>query len=287
MSRITNYHVPDQTNIGDLLSSPIQYFEFPGYSCQVKDILEVNSENIEDSHIIIGGGGLLFQRFLPHIQDISKYKTKKLIFWGVGQQAYGKDAIKPEVFDYASFFTNSDLIGIRDDAMKHTWVPCPSCMHPAFDKERKPQHDIVVFSHKKFQIDFPHLPRMTNLTNDFDTVLDFLGSGKIILTSSFHGAYWGTLLGRKVIAFPFSSKFYTLRHQPTLYPLKKWSRIQWKLSILGRTLISREHAGDKLTCDMENWQDYLEEAPIYPDSLEICRERNIWFYQQVMEFLQA
>jgi len=290
MPSLTNYHVTDLTNIGDLLSSPLRYFDFPGFDCQTLDIGKVDADNVVDSNIIIGGGGLLFERFLPHIQDIyrtqiNKNHINKIILWGVGQQRYGAASRKPESFDYAPFVQKSHLVGIRDDGMDYIWVPCASCMHPAFDKLRKPEYEVVVFSHKKFQIDFPDMPKMTNLADDFEAVIDFLGSGETIITSSFHGAYWGTLLGRKVIAFPFSSKFFTLRHQPTLYPVKKWSRVRWKLSVFGRVLYSIEHEGDKLTCDTQDWQQYLKEARAYPESLQECRDSNIQFYQRVMDIL--
>lgn len=287
MPKLTNYHALDSTNIGDLLSSPLRHFQFPGYDCQTLDIREVDDTNVADSHIIIGGGGLLFERFLPHIQAIHKAKTGKVIFWGVGQQRYGGDIQKPQTFNYDAFLSEADLSGIRDDGMEYPWVPCVSCMHPAFDKPRSPQHEIVVFSHKKFQINFPGLPHLTNLTDDFESVLDFLGSGETILTSSFHGAYWGTLLGRKVLAFPFSSKFTTLRHQPATYPLKYWTRIKWKLTLFNRVLYKREHEGDKLTCDTQYWRDYLLDIPAYPESLEECRDRNRWFYNQVMERISS
>lgn len=287
MPKLTNYHALDSTNIGDLLSSPLRHFQFPGYDCQTLDIREVNDTNVVNSHIIIGGGGLLFKRFLPHIQAIHRAKTGKIIFWGVGQQRYSRNLQKTQTFDYTPFLSAADLSGIRDDGMKYPWVPCVSCMHSAFDKPRSPQHEIVVFSHKKFQIHFPGLPHLTNSTDNFESVLDFLGSGETILTSSFHGAYWGTLLGRKVLAFPFSSKFTTLRHKPATYPLKYWTRIKWKLKLFNRVLYKREHEGDKLTCNTQNWRNYLQDIPTYPESLKECRNRNRWFYEQIMELINT
>ena len=285
MTVITNYHVTDSHNIGDLLSSPLQYFDFPGYTCQTRDIRTINFENVEESHAVIGGGGLLFRRFLKHIKAINGTPSGKHILWGAGQQSYGTDAKTLPTFDYHPYIANSDLIGIRDDRTNHTWVPCVSCMHSAFDKPRTAKHEFVVFSHKKFQLDFPRLPRMTNETTNLEEVLDFLGSGDTILTSSFHGAYWGTLLGRKVLAFPFSSKFFTLRHQPTLYPAQRWSQVRWRLSVFGKALYTSRHTGDKHACETKNWLQYVGKCQAYPDSLEECREQNRWFYDRVMGIL--
>ncbi|MEO1296577.1 MAG: hypothetical protein AAFW75_12355 [Cyanobacteria bacterium J06636_16] len=285
MTVITNYHVTDPHNIGDLLSSPLQYFDFPGYACQTRDIRTIDSENVESSHAVIGGGGLLFKRFLKHIEAINGIPSGKHILWGAGQQSYGTEPTTLLKFDYQPYIAHSDLVGIRDDRTAHTWVPCVSCMHPAFDQPRTAKHEFVVFSHKKFQLDFPQLPRMTNETTNLEEVLDFLGSGETILTSSFHGAYWGTLLGRKVLAFPFSSKFFTLRHQPTLYPAQRWSQVRWRLSMFGKVLYTSRHEGNKHTCETKNWRQYVAKCQTYPDSLEECRERNHWFYERVMGIL--
>ena len=125
---------------------------------------------------------------------------------------------------------------------------------------------------------------MTNEHADMETILDFLGSGETILTSSFHGAYWGTLLGRKVLAFPFSSKFFTLKHRPKLYPVAKWNSNRWQLSILGRVMYELKYK-NKFTCSMEDWQQQAQVAQAYPTSLPECRERTQDFYVEVMDLL--
>ena len=286
MPKLINLHVLDEKNVGDLLSSPLRYFDFPGYNCEARDLRTFDTQNIKDAHIIIGGGGLLFKRFLPNIEAVYKDKgVGQHIFWGVGQQSY--QITQKIAFDYEPYTSRSNLVGVRDDNMIHPWVPCVSCMHPSFDKPRTTEHEFVIFSHKKFQINIPGIPRITNEESDFDKVLDFLGSGETILTSSFHGAYWGTLLGRKVLAFPFSSKFFTLRHQPALYPVKKWSRNRWKFSIFGKTLYSLNHNGEKLACDISNWREYVREIQVFPNSLKECRSRNQWFYERVMTTLDT
>jgi hypothetical protein len=283
MNKIINYHVPDLTNIGDLLSSPLKYFDFPGFTCEIKDIRSSKSSDIEEGHIIIGGGGLLFSRFLPQIEHLLNNGKGKKVFWGVGQQKYGRRKSRPEIVDYSRFFKGASLIGIRDYGMAYPWVPCASCMHPEFDKPRNIKHEFVILSHKKFQISFPGIPRMTNKSKNFEEVLDFLGSGETILTSSFHAAYWGLLLNRKVLAFPFNSKFYTMKHPPTIYPAEGWSRTRCELTLFGRSICRMNYPGDVHKCRIENWKDYAKKAVISPDSLEECREQNRLFYRQVLE----
>jgi hypothetical protein len=290
--KLTNYHVVDHSNIGDLMSSPLMYFDFPGFDCQTSDLRDINdkldnSPSILQNQIaILGGGGLLFERFLPSIQSLQNSSSiTASIIWGAGQQRYGSiKSVNFQEFDYASYTDTFKLVGIRDFDCGYDWVPCVSCMHPSFDKVRSPCHEYVVFSHKKFQISFPEFPRMTNENADMDSILDFLGSGETILTSSFHGAYWGTLLGRKVLAFPFSSKFFTLKHRPAFHSIKKWSNTQWKLSIFNKVLYELKYK-NKFTCSLEGWQRSSQRIQAYPDSLEECREQNRNFHEKVLDVL--
>ena len=284
---ITNLHVIDPKNVGDLYSSPLKYFDFPEYSCKATDIRHFEEEELKDSHIIVGGGGLIFNRFLSEFQTIAAAPTKgKRILWGAGYQIYGCNPSRwSKDFDFSPYLSSFDLVGLRDKGAIYDWVPCPSCMHPAFDKARTPKHDFVVFSHKKYQIHIPSVPTLSNEENDFEKVLDFLGSGEIILTSSFHGAYWGTLLGRRVLAFPFSSKFFNLKHPPAFYPVEKWSQSQFKFSLFGKVLHASYYEDKKFSCQTQNWMQYAHKSPAYPDALENCRAQNRWFYQQVMNTL--
>ncbi|RZM76526.1 polysaccharide pyruvyl transferase family protein [Leptolyngbya iicbica] len=284
---ITNLHVIDPKNIGDLYSSPLKYFDFPGYACKATDIRSFTREDLQDNHLIVGGGGLIFNRFLPEFQTIAAAFTKgKRILWGAGYQIYGCNPSRwPKDFDFSPYLSGFDLVGLRDKGTAYEWVPCPSCMHPAFDKDRTPEHEFVVFSHKKFQINIPGLPRLSNKESNFEKVLDFLGSGETILTSSFHGAYWGTLLGRRVLAFPFSSKFFTLQHSPAFYPVEKWTQAKFKFALFGKVLHTSNYDNEKFSCVTQNWIQHALKSPIYPDLVEECRAKNRAFYHQVMNVL--
>ena len=76
MNSIVNYYVIDKKNIGDLLSAPSNYFTFPGYSLEQADI-RTPEATTRGKHIIIGGGGLLFSRFLNNISELIKLKEEK------------------------------------------------------------------------------------------------------------------------------------------------------------------------------------------------------------------
>jgi hypothetical protein len=286
MNSIMNLHVIDPQNIGDMLSAPIHYFPFPGMEKQSADLRQVDGA-IADHHTIIGGGGLLFPRFLEAIQSLGNTASRgRLIAWGVGQQTYGNsfDTNRLKSFAYGDYLDRFDLVGIRDINMGYDWVPCASCMHPAFDRPRTIQHEFVVFSHKKFQLHIGDFPRMTHTNDSLEEVLDFLGSGETILTSSYHGAYWGTLLGRKVLAFPFSSKFATFKHQPELFPVKKWSDSAWKIQFLKKVIYESRYK-NKFVCETEGWQAAAQKCITYSECLEECRDRNQWFYERVLSLI--
>lgn len=286
MRSIVNFHVIDPKNVGDLISSPTQYFDFPGYTTEQLDIRHLDPEYVRGKHIIVGGGGLLYTPFLNNISKLVKAEERgKLIAWGIGQQIYHE--LNPEkfkAFDYPLYLNGFDLTGIRDFECGYDWVPCASCMHPAFDQSREIKHDFVVFSHKKFQLKIDGFPRMTNEVNDLEKVLDFLGSGETILTSSYHGAYWGTLLGRKVLTFPFSSKFCTLKYQPGVYPVRKWRQVTQSF-FLFKKLIYQYRYKNKYSCNIDDWQQALKDCQSYPDILQASRQRNQWYYSRVLDLL--
>lgn len=288
LSSIASCHVIDPDNIGDLLSAPAHYFTFPGFKVEPLDIRSLQPDAVQHRHVIVGGGGLLFPRFLNNLtQLVATSGRGKLIAWGIGQQLYGNftpDSIR--AFDYAKYLADFDLVGVRDFGCTYDWVPCASCLHPAFDRQRPIQHEFVVFSHKKFQLKIEPFPHMTHEVDDFAAVLDFLASGETILTSSYHGAYWGTLLGRKVLAFPFSSKFYTLKHLPGLHSMANWQPSARQFRLFNRVVYQLRYK-NKYTCNLENWQAGLQHCQTYPESLSESRAQNQAYYAKVMDLLMS
>jgi hypothetical protein len=322
---IINAHVIDSRNIGDLASSPTKYFDFK-HRVETLDIRSIdpkfsepksgfggsitleeikNNANKVKYHLIVGGGGLLFRQFMGSFEAMEQLKSVfngKWIAWGVGQQIYSSpksaelnliDSLLSDrdKFDYHSYLKNFEAIGIRDTGFQYDWVPCASCMHPTFDQPRDIKHDFVVFSHRKFQIKIDGFPRMTHDTQSLEEVINFLGSGETIITSSYHGAYWGTLLGRKVIAFPFSTKFLTLKHPPTIYPVSQWKYSRFKFRPFKKTFLNKINLefnfGNKYTCKTDNWRELLSDCQTYPHILEEYRKANLTFYQQVKQLLTA
>jgi exopolysaccharide biosynthesis predicted pyruvyltransferase EpsI len=128
-------------------------------------------------------------------------------------------------------------------------------MHPALRKQYTIKNDIIWFEHKKQLVkDFGNdsIPRYINSGSNIDHTIELLGSANIIITNSYHGAYWGTLLKKRVIVVsPWSSKFFALRHQVPLI--------------------------DKT----DNWTDAIDRCEIYQDALDECESETINMWTKV------
>lgn len=320
---IINAYAADPKNIGDLASSPLQYFDF-GYPGETLDIRTLDpsfatpksgfggsitlsklkkTASHNRYHLVVGGGGLLFEQFLGSFKSLEEMKaifSGKWILWGTGQQIYSsinsshanlKDYFESahKKFDYSNYTNGFDLVGIRDFGFEYDWVPCASCMHPTFDLKRKIKHEFVVFSHKKYKISMPSFPSMSNDSHDFEKVIDFLGSGETILTSSYHGAYWGSLLGRKVVVFPFSTKFFTLKNYLGIYSVKRWKHSRIKFRPFKKTFLNKIGLefknGNHFTCDTQGWENISTDALGDSSILQDCRVANIKFFKRVMYLL--
>lgn len=163
-----------------------------------------------------------FSKLNPLIKEysdkIQKDNSRRFI-WGAGHNVDGIKKSKG-FLEYADYLHQYDMVGIRDYGQRHNWVPCASCMHPALKKSYPVKNDIIFFEHKKQLIkstdfgDIP-IPRFINSGNNIEQTIELLGSANIILTNSYHGAYWGTLLKKRVVIVdPWSSKFFAFKHQP-------------------------------------------------------------------------
>jgi len=250
--KTVNIHRVDPYNVGDMYSTPTKYFDFLR-NTKIVDIWDKNTISMLGNNIVIvGGGGLISNKdFAAQMNVIARSKPKKLICWGAGHNVHHSQKIElPE------YLHNYDLVGVRDYGYGYEWTPCPSCLHPAFDRKYAIKHEVVIYEHPSFaDIPIGDFPKLTNRECDFERVIAFLGSGETILTSTYHGVYWGTLLNRKVVAIkPFSSKFYGLKH---------------KIPI----------------ANMTDWKSKIKIARKYPETLAECRGANVEFAKQVKDTL--
>lgn len=269
-SELIAAHRMDEKNVGDFNSRPDLYYDWLNPT-KVVDIEDANLSTIIGTSgspsIIVGGGGLLFEGQFPQIyadnlDSIYKSNRKLLIGWGIGHNNHGGDKISlPDLSPY-------DLAGIRDyippelssSQKNYHWVPCASSLHPAFNDTYEREHDVVFFQHKfhpsqKITNDLG-ITTMDNSGNDVNEAIRFIASADTVLTNSYHGAYWGILLGRRVIIVdPFSTKFQGLK---------------WEVPVTST----------------HDWQTALQATRRYPEALHESREANDNFATLVQDRLQ-
>jgi len=271
-------------NIGDLKSCPYEYFDFFRgeacaevnnghfrkyiYACGTERVLKM----LEGKTAIFGGGGLIeFERHDNHtrtLEILAAFASRggRVVIWGAGHnrifgfekwlQEKGQNCCPP-------YFSKFTLVGTRDYPPEFEWIPCVSCMDPAFDDKFEEKYDYVAFLHgqesDKLRYAFENIPSLGNIDSEyqgnpeqgFRKSIEFIGSGRTLLTNSYHGLYWGTLLGKKVIAMPNSSKFLSFKYS--------YARCD----------------------DLTQWQSYTENIPSHASALQECRAVNLKFFDKV------
>lgn len=252
---VLGLHIKNTNNVGDLYCHPLDYFSFsrsPDDAVKISDLSAVDN-SLSPDFIVLGGGAVAGK-----IKDIrEKFPDAKIIAWGVGVTKRGL-LKKPDFATHEKISFNCLAYGARDyiEGLRH--VACVSCMHPFFDEHLEPSHDVVVYGHSRFgdlkqQAEAAGVPYLDNESSlGFLGVVNFLASGKTIVTNSYHGAYWGTLLGRKVSMIPFGSKFFGLKYMPAI---------------------------------VENLEEGILKAKNFSMALEDAREENRAFYRDVCKLL--
>lgn len=242
-------HLRETKNIGDLWCSPFDYFDWP--DAEVSDLRQTSS------HYDVGiyGGGKIFGG-LKTYKGVNNDPRSLHIAWGVGtRQSFFLSR------RYAWARGLCDLVGSRDyGSRQYDFAPCASCMSSLFDEVPPPEHDVVFYNHggktDKQGIQIPsEMPNLDNNCASFEEAIRFIASGRTVVSNSYHGVYWGLLLGRKVICIPFSNKFNAYRRPPAYASAKNW---------LGR----------------------LDQGKAHGDMLELCREATIQFRGKVLRSIE-
>lgn len=157
-----------------------------------------------------------YQSLIAEMLEQIPESTGPKYIWGAGHN----DKAETERIKYSKFLGEYRAVGIRDyqENSRYDWVPCASCMHPALRGNYPIKNDVIWFEHKKQMIrDFGNepIPRFVNSGANIEQTIELLGSANIILTNSYHGAYWGTLLGKRVVVVDsWSTKFTMMKHRP-------------------------------------------------------------------------
>lgn len=238
-----NIHRINAQNCGDMKSSPLNYFNIEANRVCIERLCKGDHLNWDNDPILLGGGGLFFDPWISKLSELAN--NYPLIGWGVGLNLADNGS-------YPNFVKNFLLFGTRDYVAGYRWVPCASCMDVAFDKEYEIKYEIVAYEHFEESLEVPkNIPKIQNNCN-FEEVISFLGSGEIVITNTYHGAYWATLLKKKVIVVPIkeTNRFAYFKHKPMIV--------------------------DK----------YNQQEPVATyDCLQECRMANLDFYSDVVDLM--
>ena len=224
MSQLKFIFRADRTNVGDWACPPFKYFPFKPF--QIGDILDEKFSIRQDDIVIIGGGGIGTNFFKQYLERIKRFNNQNLILWGAGVDVVSDKKsllLKNEKYEfYGSYFDFIKEIGIRvfTEPQRYNYVPCASCMSNLFFKYRdvKPNNLIGCYSHKRVPLNISFnekiIPSLTNENDNLEEKLIFLSNFEYIVTNTYHGLYWGTLLNRKVIVLPFKSGLLSFKYKP-------------------------------------------------------------------------
>jgi len=202
----------------------------------------------EICHLIVGGGGMVN---FSTLELWTRGARGLKVAWGIGNNIHGGSTPR-----WPSYLNQFDMLGIRDfDSPIGQWLPCCSCMHPAFEVRYPEIRDSIVYEHAEFPINYSEdIPKKSNYNTYLADVLKFLGSAPVVITNTYHGWYWSTLLGKKVVLIsPWSTKFLGLKH-----PCPVIDRVS-------------------------DWRSASKDAMSYSSALQECRDANIGFHQRVVE----
>ncbi|WP_199439085.1 hypothetical protein [Umezawaea beigongshangensis] len=182
------------------------------------------------------------------------------------------DQLPRSAFDYPPVLDQEhfDLVGVRDcDVREHApdgyrWVPCVSALHPAFDEVVPRTGEVRLYSHKDPLHTFGGtMPVLTNATSpehhviardtphridpadvpaagDARAAVRFIGGAGVLLTNSYHGAYWAQLAQVPVAVFAeFSTKF---RQLPLPVPIVSAEDVRTRLPDVVRAAVRAAEA---------------------------------------------
>lgn len=205
-------HRLDFNNPGDVWSGPYHYIHRPGVIMDLFNPVPVSKINT----IVVGGGAILCNsRMINNLKIfLDTYDFKFKVFWGGGV------TLSEETTEILKRF---DFIGCRDFDKDLNFLPCPSIMHPALKQKNISNKDFLVIDHwKRIPIEFskPHT-RIKNRFISVDDIINQISLHNYIITSSYHAAYWGIVLEKKVIVIT-NDNFEKFTFKQTIPIEKKW-----------------------------------------------------------------
>lgn len=196
-------------NGGDNGCCPLDYFDFGQYEkLDIREDFCTKSISKNDL-VVIGGGGLLNYHADWNCRINNVIATgAKVVVWGAGENTHFDD-----LSEKPSLNLDGCLVGVRDfNHPLFDYLPCPSCMSSNFDAVSEGSGiGVVVHADTKLPEQLIGLSVIDN-SKSMAEIVEFIGSKKVILTNTYHGAYWSRLCDRVVVVFgQFSTRFLGLQ----------------------------------------------------------------------------
>ena len=255
MGTLANVVRYKDNNLGDQLSTPALYIRWLANADKIDphdDRYPEMAATLRPRAMIVGVGGQIRNTAVQFDINLAAIGASGIlcVAWGIGHNTHNSTAV-----EYPSYLRDFSLVGLRDWGSPYEWVPCVSCLHPAFNKVRVTTTDVVLYEHWQMPSGVTGLPTLRNSHHSIDEVLDFMGSADTVITNTYHGCYWATLLGKKVVVVePFSTKFMSMRYEVPF-------------------------------ADHRDWRESLPIARSHPQSLQECRATNNAFAGKVKTLL--
>lgn len=263
--RLVNLYLSRSVNIGDAAAAVGRHLQALGWGAHRAAFYDL--EGAPDAArfgdvVLLGGGGLggPYYPWLRALRAVPAADAARFVAWGIGTNFHDvrrDGVVRRAGLTYPDWLARladaGALVGVRDWGAPYPWVPCASCLLPQLDALRatEPTVDAVAYDHHERPPLELGLSRRTN-TSSLPDALAHLASARVVVTNTYHGAYWATLLGRRVVvAGAFANRLRFLRHAPAFAD------------------------------DPAAWRAAADAAVAYPDALAECRAATAAFAADV------
>lgn len=215
---VLGLHYRETKNIGDRNCHPLDYLDIKSLNHKVS-VIKCDVRNIPDDvnpDIVVFGGGAIAN----HADKIRKrFPDSFKVAWGIGFTTNKKEALPENVHE--KFSEDFHVYGSRDYNTNTLYTPCASCLSELFDEQYPKTSKVAVYGHAgklplREEADSYGFQYMDNTQHKHGLkgIIQHLGTADIVVTNSYHGAYWSSLLDVRVSMIPFGSKFFNLKYIP-------------------------------------------------------------------------
>lgn len=229
----------DWDNAGDWGCCPLNYYldYFDQFNLIRHDIDFIDYKEIELEDVVILGGGGLFnvtRSFNEAINEILE-RCNHVITWSAGFNTHDKQWFQGTDFPRISMDKFS-MLTIRD--YQHPsgieWLPDPSAAaipKDFFGLQKSVVRKYGVIEHKDLPIKgIDYIEDRIKNSESLYNILKFIYESEVIITNSYHCAYWSILSQRKTIVInKWSTKFDYFKYKPEFIESKNEEEISAEL----------------------------------------------------------